>query len=469
MSIEKYFDENLPQFKTQFFGALEFPRRTTLRVNTLKITKNDLLQRLRAKGFELMGFPGMPDALICTSEDTPVSKTIEHFLGLFYIQSAASMLPPTVLNPNPGEFILDISSAPGSKTTQIAQLLNNRGAIIANDWDGQRIKILAHNIDRMGIHNSAMVNMGGERIGNLLPETFDKILVDAPCSSLGVLYKAAKAVDNLKYLGRFAYIQEQLLMSAIKALRVGGEIIYSTCTISLEENEYVLNAILSKYPVRLDKVNLPPSIMTADALSLPGQADLSLARRVLPSELNPEGFFIARIVKTGPIEMRDDAKMFRKKFPLVDSSDPEIRQLGNYFNNTFGIGKSFWDRFCFTKKENEIWMASSEWLNRSFVLETLMTHRLGIRLARLRREGEWKLATNAAQLLAAEIKTNRVDLLPEEVEAFASAGTIRRKTHIEQGPFVAYSGGLAIGCGVIHQGALKSQMPRSRMVIGVDF
>ena len=239
MSIEipdvfiQYLDSVLGSDKDKFLSGLNFSKRTSFRVNTLKISKEELLRRLAQNGFTFQDV-GFADAVVVENESALLSKTIEHFLGLLYIQSIASMIPPLVLDPQENEKILDISAAPGSKTTQIGQMMHNRGVLVANDWDGKRIKTLSHNLDRMGVINSAMINMGGERMGNLLPETFDKILVDAPCSALGVIHKAPQAVANLNYLQKFAFIQEQLLVSAIKALKVGGTIVYSTCTVAPE-------------------------------------------------------------------------------------------------------------------------------------------------------------------------------------------------------------------------------------------
>lgn len=476
-SFHDYIERILGDRKDLFLSGLEFGKKTSIRINTLKTDKNTLKNILSHDGFVLSETDFADYVLMADEGNGLISKTLEHFLGLFYIQSVASMVPPVILDPQPGETILDISAAPGSKTTQIAQLMNNRGVIVANDWDGKRIKTLSHNLDRMGVVNAAMVNMGGERIGNLLPASFDKILVDAPCSALGVIHKAPQAVANIPMLQKFVFIQEQLLVSAIKAVKTGGTIVYSTCTVSPEENEKLINTLIGKYPLEIEEMILPKSLRWMEGLT---QADKesfhsSLAKtvRLLPSEINPEGFFIAKLRKTGDVIVKNDKEPFHNKkirFEFHNADDRNIRNMTGYFGERFGIDPEFWKPYLFVVKEDEILIASGEWLGKESMLNRIYTHRVGTRLARTRREGEWKLSTNFAQLCHPQITKNRIELTDiKEIETFVEAGTIRREFEIKQGGVVVFADGLPLGCGVMHQGNLKSQMPKSRKVIGVDF
>ncbi|MBL7993913.1 RsmB/NOP family class I SAM-dependent RNA methyltransferase [bacterium] len=481
MSIEipdvfiQYLDSVLGSDKDKFLSGLNFSKRTSFRANTLKISKEELLKRLALNGFVFQDI-GFADAVVVENETALLSKTIEHFLGLLYIQSIASMIPPLVLDPRENEKILDISAAPGSKTTQIGQMMRNRGVLVANDWDGKRIKTLSHNLDRMGIINAAMVNMGGERIGNLLPESFDKILVDAPCSALGVIHKAPQAVANLNYLQKFAYIQEQLIVSAIKAVKVGGTIVYSTCTVAPEENEKLIHTILSRYPVEVEDIVLPqPLSFMPGITSYKGEfyhASLSKTVRILPSEINPEGFFIAKLRKTSAVGIPEGKESFNNKkirYELTSPQDSGIRRMADYFERTFGIDASFWNDFRFLIKDDEILITSGEWEGKEDMLNRIYTHRIGTRLARTRREDEWKLSTNAAQLFSRAITKSKIDLTdPKEIETFVEAGTIRRAFDIDKGGVVVTANGYTLGCGVMHQGNLKSQMPKSRTVMTVD-
>jgi 16S rRNA (cytosine1407-C5)-methyltransferase len=460
----------------RFLEGLPSDRKTTLRVNTLKTDPKRLITDLERSGYRFRPLDTVEHAFIVEEEPTPISKTLLHFLGHFYIQSVASMLPPLVLAPGENETILDISAAPGSKTTQLGLLMKNCGRLVANEWDGKRIKTLSHNLDRMGVWNAAMVNMGGERLGNLIPETFDRILVDAPCSAIGVVHKAPEAMGNLRHLGRFTFVQEQLLVSAVKAARVGGMIVYSTCTVTPEENEVLLDRILGRYPIEIEPFELHPSVPTVPGLSSrsggPLHPGLANARRVFPSNVNPEGFFIARLRKKDAVPIPEGKEPFPNKhayFRLIDASHPDIRAMAEYFGKTFGMDPEGWREFLFMIKGDEIFLTSRDWLGREGFLNRIFTHRIGMRLARSRRAGEWKLSTNAAQSFADRITKGRIELSDsKEIETFVSAGTIRRPFEVERGGVVVLAHGRVLGCGVMTRDGLKSQMPKSRMVIGIN-
>lgn len=471
--LREYVRSILPSDAERFFE--DYSKLTTIRLNRLKIRPEELTTRLTRRGITLESLP-IADAVIVREQATSVSKSLEHFLGLLYIQSVASMIPSLVLDPQPHETVLDLCAAPGSKTTQMAQMMNNRGRLVANEYDDKRIKTLSHNLDRMGILNTALVNMAGERIGNLIPETFDKVLVDAPCSALGVIHKAPEAVRNIPKIAHYAQRQEQLLLSAIKAAKVGGTIVYSTCTIAPEENESVVHNMIAKYPVETVGFHLPEGIPAMPALeSHNGRAwdrSISRARRLLPNSINPEGFFVAKLKKldTIPVAEKNPFPNHRVRFDVHDAGRKEISNMIRYFETTFGIDPQYWSRFGFVTKPDEILASSAEWLGAASFLERIFTHRVGTRLARMRREGEWKLSTNFAQIAHEKITRHRVDLQSEaEAQAFVEAGTIRRGFDVDRGGVVAFFDGLALGCGVIHQGVLKSQMPKSRTVIGVEW
>lgn len=471
--LREYVQSILPSDAERFFE--DYSKLTTIRMNRLKIAPSELTARLRKSGYVLDTLP-IADAFVVAAQASSISKSLEHFLGLLYIQSVASMIPPLVLDPMPTDAVLDLCAAPGSKTTQMAQLMGNRGRLVANEYDDKRIKTLSHNLDRMGILNAALVNMPGERIGNLIPETFDKVLVDAPCSALGVIHKAPEAVRNIPKITQYAQRQEQLLLSAIKAAKVGGTIVYSTCTIAPEENESVVHRLISKYPVETVAFDLPEGIHAVPALEeydgLVYNRSLSHARRLLPNAINPEGFFIVKLKKrdTVPVPEKDPFPNHRVRFDVHDVERKEIHNMIRYFEATFGIPADYWSEFGFLTKPDEILVTSPEWAGDSAFLDRIYTHRVGTRLARMRRENEWKLSTNFAQIAHERVVRNRIELRSDaEARTFIEAGTIRRNFELERGGVVAFYGGLAIGCGVIHQGQLKSQMPKSRKVIGVEF
>ena len=165
-----------------------------IRTNPLKIEKEKLVKILNENyGIETESIPYVPGSLKILNKNDFVSRSIEHIIGLYYIQGLSSMLPPLVLNPSGNDVVLDLCSAPGSKTTEIAELMNNKGTLVANEIQLDRVKMLVYNIDRMNTLNAGVVHSKGEMLSKIYEEHFDKILVDAPCSGLGIIQKERRS------------------------------------------------------------------------------------------------------------------------------------------------------------------------------------------------------------------------------------------------------------------------------------
>ncbi|MBI4142047.1 RsmB/NOP family class I SAM-dependent RNA methyltransferase, partial [Candidatus Woesearchaeota archaeon] len=218
--------------------------RKSIRVNTLKISIAELKKRLE-KDWILEQIPWCPEGFwISHKKDRlDVGNTIEHVLGYYYVQEAASMIPPIVLNPKQNEIVLDMCAAPGSKTSQIAQYMNNEGVLVANDVKGLRLAPLGINIQRMGITNCIITLMKGEGFKELL---FDKILLDAPCSGTGTIRKSLKTINiwNPDMVKRISTQQKRLITTAWKVLKSGERLVYSTCSLEPEENEAMIDFLL---------------------------------------------------------------------------------------------------------------------------------------------------------------------------------------------------------------------------------
>ncbi len=274
-----------------------------IRVNTLKIDKEALIKRLTESGFELEEMDFYDDALKVTKSPQEIGRTLEHYMGYYYVQDAASMLPPLVLEPEPGELILDIAAAPGSKTTQIAQMMRNKGVIIANDNSIKRIKALTSNIDRLGILNVVVTEMDGHKIALHVEDMCDRVLVDPPCSAIGTLAKSNEIVGwwTTGRTGSLVRTQRGLILAAFRALKPGGVLVYSTCTIVPEENEGIIDFLL-KREERADVVEFEiPGVEM-----MPGITEwkrnryderVAKTRKVVPHKNQMEGFYIAKIVK----------------------------------------------------------------------------------------------------------------------------------------------------------------------------
>ncbi|MBU0761923.1 MAG: RsmB/NOP family class I SAM-dependent RNA methyltransferase [Candidatus Altiarchaeota archaeon] len=220
----------------------EYPTRWSLRVNTLKSTMRDVRRTLSEYGIEYGPIPWCAEGLWVSQQNL---DTVEHQLGHYFIQSASSMIAPQLLGC--GEYILDLCAAPGGKTTHLAQLMNNRGTLIANEHVPARMKSLVYNIQRCGVSNTTVLKGDGARIGNLKLK-FDKILVDAPCSGVGTLRQSREILSrwNLGWVRGLSGLQKKLALTAFDSLKKGGTMVYTTCTTTLEENEEVVTFLLSQ-------------------------------------------------------------------------------------------------------------------------------------------------------------------------------------------------------------------------------
>src|SRR3989338_1271837 len=230
-----------------------------------------------------------------------IGNTVEHQLGYYYVQEAASMIPPVVLDPKPGEFILDMCAAPGSKTSQIAQYMQNKGMLIANDYQYIRLQPLGINLQRMGVTNSIITLMEGRYFKNA-DLTFDKILVDAPCSGTGTIRKSLKTIGiwNPGAIKRLAGQQRQLLETAFNILKPGGTMTYSTCSLEPDEDEAVINYLLGKYEnAKIEDIdlNINRSKPVQDFEGEQYSQQVKKCLRIWPQDNDTDGFFVAKIVK----------------------------------------------------------------------------------------------------------------------------------------------------------------------------
>ncbi len=295
----------------KFFSAAETIPRKSIRVNTLKIDPFALQKRLEQKGWVLrQPFTAHPEILIVESELVPgeLGRSIEHLLGYFYIQEITSMLPLLVLAPREGDFFLDLCASPGSKTTQAAALMHNRGTIIANDVSMGRISILIANLERCGVSNTIVTRHGGIELAEKLQKqefVFNKILVDAPCSGEGNIRSSPRTYLEWSegLLGALSRKQKKLARSVVPLLRHDGEFVYSTCTHAPEENEEVVQFLVDTFDLEIFDIRdrLPEELKTRPGISSwQGRSfhpSLKHAVRLYHHDNNSEGFFICAMRK----------------------------------------------------------------------------------------------------------------------------------------------------------------------------
>lgn len=285
---------------SQFVPALLRPPSQTFRINTLKGSREQVLKSLSLLEPEPVGWN---DLVFRIKDRQKLGNLLEHFLGLIYAQDASSTIPVTVLDPQPDEEILDMAAAPGSKATQIAAAMANTGLLVANDVSPKRIPSLTANLDRSGVLNTVVTRLPGQAYGHIAAERFDRVLIDAPCSSEGTLSRSFRALEiwSKSAIKRLSATQRNLIMSAYYSLKPGGVMVYSTCTFAPEENEGTVSHLLDKFP---DAIVEPTDLEGLN--SQPGFSEwrgeefnpaVKNILRLFPHEHDGEGFCVARISK----------------------------------------------------------------------------------------------------------------------------------------------------------------------------
>jgi 16S rRNA (cytosine1407-C5)-methyltransferase len=279
---------------------------TSFRVNTLKAATDIVKNELEKQNFRLERVSWYPDAFIlrqgCLRD---LQETQIYQKGEIYVQSLNSMLPPLMLTPEPGENILDLTAAPGSKTTQIACLMQGKGRILANDNNKVRYFRLKANVEMQAATNVETSLRYGESFGKLYPEKFDRVLLDAPCSAEGrfdIHEPASYRYWKPSKIREMVRKQKKLFFSAILTLRSGGVLVYSTCTFAPEENEGVLDWALEKFEgqIEVETIRFPLANQMQGLASWGGgmfRPSVKKSVRILPNA-QMEGFFIAKIKKT---------------------------------------------------------------------------------------------------------------------------------------------------------------------------
>lgn len=230
------------------------PPATYARVNRLKATPEELTQRWTGEGVEgeAAAYPWIPAGSFYRLAKHPALAQLGSFqAGLFYVQDPSTLLAPAMLEPHPGEAVLDVCAAPGGKTGYIAQLMNNEGRILAEDLDPERLKLVQANCARLGA-NSVAVDPASFSKDAL----FDRVLVDAPCSNTGVMRRRVELRWRIKpdEIDRLARLQLKILGDAARRVRPGGVLVYSTCSLEPDENLAVVQEFMAAHPAfRLDQ------------------------------------------------------------------------------------------------------------------------------------------------------------------------------------------------------------------------
>jgi len=421
----------------------------------------ELISSLKNYGIKLQKIPFVPFGYKILEGSDVIGKTLEFALGKYYIQSLSSMIPALILSPKKEDVTLDLCAAPGSKSTQLSEIMENKGTLCANEISINRLKSLVHNFDKINAVNAGTIQHKGEMLSKVFENHFDKILVDAPCSALGIVQKKGEVSNwwNTNQVSKIAQMQLKLLISAIKMAKVGGEIVYSTCTLTIEENEFVISKALEKYPVEILDIELPvvshPGICEYENFNLDKRVEK--CRRIIPWEINSEGFFIAKLKKVAKTETTTKFNIINSNIKLLNSKNKEIKNYLLNINQRFGIPLDVLSDYKYLLKGKDIFFVNSNW--NSTKLSVFV--RIGIKFGNIDKRDFAHIHTQAAQHFSNHISKNVIEIYNiADLKTYFSGGVIKLSACSKGQVIVKYKN-YTLGTGVCSESGIKSQFPRA--------
>jgi len=333
MELPEAFKEKMKKLMGESYQSLldsyDQPESKGIRTNTLKLEPDELANKLP---FETQAVNWCKEGFYIDHTVRP-GKNPYYYAGLYYVQEPTAMAAVEVLDPKPGDWVLDLCAAPGGKSTQIGARLQGIGLLVANELVNSRAGILSTNIERMGMANAIVTNEFPERLVDSFYESFDKILVDAPCSGEGMFRKdpGALADWSLERVDRCMGKQEKILESAHRLLKPGGVLVYSTCTFSPEENEQIIEAFIEKYRYTLQTIELP-GITDHGRVdwTRKQQQEITKTQRIMPMTVKGEGHFIAKLIKSEGIAEAIDVKQGYPKSRLKKATRTDLQDYRDF-------------------------------------------------------------------------------------------------------------------------------------------
>lgn len=319
MMLPEAFQEKMKALLGEAYGdfakSYEKERVQGLRFNLLKVNIDEIPDGMQQE-FQLKKIPWVKEGYYYQGQSRP-GKHAWHEAGVYYIQEPSAMAVVELLDPKPGDLVLDLCAAPGGKTTHIASRMKGEGLLVSNEIHPARVKILSQNVERMGIANAVVTNADSRKLTEYFPEFFDKIVVDAPCSGEGMFRKdeGARAEWSPANVRLCADRQAEILDNAAAMLKGGGRLVYSTCTFSPEENEGIIQAFLERHPeFFVEQVPVYEGFDHGRPEWIShGREELRHTVRIWPHQVEGEGHYLAVLKKSGnPVEIR-------RKYPAVSS------------------------------------------------------------------------------------------------------------------------------------------------------
>ncbi|MEN3026109.1 MAG: RsmB/NOP family class I SAM-dependent RNA methyltransferase [Chlorobiota bacterium] len=467
--IEKAFARYVPLLDdpASFWTCLQVPLTPCIWVNPLKTTPEALQAYCAEEGLELEAVPWYPGAFRLRNSDRP-GATLPFIAGWYYVQEEIAMAAVVALEPQPGEHVVDLCAAPGGKTAQLALRVYPTGSVLANELQRERLSSLRTTVDRLGLVN-VLVTWHDGRFLPLPEDVWDRVLVDAPCTGEGTVRKAGQSWRPVtdRFRQYCAAVQRALLRHALRLVKPGGVVVYSTCTFAPEENELVLDAVLGDYgviePYSIPGLQAMPGITQWEGKRL--RSDLVHACRYWPHLNDTGGFFVARIRRTDvPLPPLQAKTLPRQSASMA----PATRLEGiEWMKAHFGIDPELFDRYRYWMRGQEVvWMSTPETTPPSL----LPPESIGIPLLSYKRR-HVKPKTAALQLFGAAIQRHVIELQSREVALrFVSGQSQNVAAGFSDSGFVHVRyREFELGCGLYARGQLHSQIPRSlQTVVAVE-
>ena len=441
-----------------FCATLQRPLPACLRANTARLSGDELEALLAAEGYRPRRLAWHPDAVLV--DGLRPGRHWAAIAGLYQIQEAASLLPVALLDPKPGERVLDLCAAPGNKTLQLADALGNRGTVVANDASRGRLGALGQAVKRHGVLNVAQTARDGQGMP-WAAGRFDKVVVDAPCSCEGTFRKTATAAEPTpeEFRERLTRKQLRLLLRGMALTRPRGRVVYSTCTFAPEENEAVVAAALARMrgqfrlrPARIPGLHLDPGLEGWGAERY--GPELSACGRLWPHHNDTGGFFVAVLER---IDGGEDGGPLQ---PLAD--EPRARQLLQVYNDALGVPREVLDGLvAFFEGQKYAKIAAADHTTAGDV----SAERVG--LAAVRAQTRYpKPATAGAMALGPHAAGPFLDVDRDGAEAFFRRQPLlltpeQPRPTVEHGPVLVRHRGYCLGLGAQRGEAVVSLFPKA--------
>lgn len=452
------------------------PLRKAVRVNTLKRTVASFRERAQEKEWKLESVPWCGEGFFIERDDrsTALGRDPLQLFGHFYIQEAASMLPPALLQARPGEHVLDMSAAPGSKTTQLAAAMGNRGVIVANDVQEKRLWTLKNALHRLGATNVIVTKKVGQWFARHMTERFDRVLCDAPCTGQGTVRKDPDALQycSLDSIRKMHRLQTSLLDAAVHAAKVGGRIVYSTCTLTPEENEQVVLEILARYEGKIEVIdpltlNIAPDGFWQPAIEDSHRVQQFIARnakrearsfpflRLWPHTYDTEGFFCAVLQKTAATRSVDP--MERMEFQERPMPRSRVKEVMRALEERYGTSFLNEEDMLFERGTDAVVLAARE--VQDFPLP-VRNYSLGLPFAKRVRDGRLLLQQETAWLRGTDAASGIMRIDDRQLALLLDGQDIDCPMELKDHILLIHRD-LCIGLSLAKNGRLKNNLSRS--------